>query len=47
VPAVLVVALALALMLWALPGQDIDAQATLQTPSLSSHLTSMAERYKR
>ncbi len=42
VPAVLIVALALALMLWALPGQDIDAQSTLQAPTLSSHLISMA-----
>jgi len=43
VPAVFVVALALALMLWALPRQDSDAQSTWQAPSLPLHLTSMTE----
>jgi len=43
-PAVLVVALALGQMLWALPSQDLGARSTLQSLTMPSHLGSLAER---
>ncbi|WP_462322487.1 hypothetical protein [Halochromatium sp.] len=44
VPAVLGVALALALMLWALPEKNAGAQSALQSPLQPSRLTAVAER---
>lgn len=43
-PAVLIVGLALGLMLWALPAQEVGARSTLQSLTMPSHLSSPAER---
>ncbi|MEA1051857.1 hypothetical protein U5801_18900 [Lamprobacter modestohalophilus] len=43
-PAVLIVGLALGLMLWALPSQEVGARSTLQSLTMPSLLGSPAER---
>ncbi|MEA3638894.1 MAG: hypothetical protein VBE63_03000 [Lamprobacter sp.] len=43
-PAVLIVGLALGLMLWALPSQEVGARSTLPSLTMPSHLGSPADR---